>query len=153
MPPFEIENLPALKTFVGREIGVSDWHAISQNQIQQFADATGDRQWIHLDRERAQRESPFGATIAHGFLTLSLLSSLMQEALRIRGAGMVVNYGLNRVRFPAPVRADSQVRARFSVLGARELSDSLEVTFSATVECAGAAKPCCVAEWILRYYR
>src|SRR5579859_4128821 len=77
MPPFEIENLPALKTFVGREIGVSDWHAISQNQIQQFADATGDRQWIHLDRERAQRESPFGVTIAHGFLTLSLLSSLM----------------------------------------------------------------------------
>jgi acyl dehydratase len=152
MPPFEIENLPALKTFVGREIGVSDWHAISQNQIQQFADATGDRQWIHLDGERAQRESPFGATIAHGFLTLSLLSSLMQEAVRIRGAGMVVNYGLNRVRFPAPVCADSQVRARFSVLGARELSDSLEVTFSVTVECAGAAKPCCVAEWILRYY-
>ena len=152
MPPFEIETVQALKNFVGREVGVSDWHAITQDQVQQFADATGDRQWIHLDRERAQRESPFGATIAHGFLTLSLISSLMKEAVQIRGARLVVNYGLNRVRFPAPVRVDSKVRARFSVFAVKELGDSLEATFSVAVECNCADKPCCVAEWVLRYY-
>jgi acyl dehydratase len=152
MPPIEIENVQALKNFVGREVGVSDWHAITQDQIQQFADATGDRQWIHLDCQRAQRESPFGTTVAHGFLTLSLISSLMKEAVQIRGARMVVNYGLNRVRFPAPVRVDSKVRARFSVLAAKDLDDSLEATFSVIVECDSADKPCCVAEWILRYY-
>jgi len=138
--------------FVGREVGISEWHAITQDQIRQFADVTRDHQWIHLDHERAQRESPFGGTIAHGFLTLSLLSSLIQEAVHIRGAGMVVNYGLNRVRFPAPVRVDSHVRARFSVLAVKELADCLEATFSVTVECKDAGKPCCVAEWILRYY-
>jgi acyl dehydratase len=152
MPPFEIETVQALKNFVGREVGVSDWHAITQHQVQQFADATGDHQWIHLDRDRAQRESPFGTTIAHGFLTLSIISSLMKEAVQIRGARLVVNYGLNRVRFPAPVRVDSNVRARFSVLAVKELGDSLEVTFSVTVECDSAKKPRCVAEWVLRYY-
>jgi len=152
MPPFEIETVQALKNFVGREVGVSDWHAITQDQVQQFADATGDHQWIHLDRQRAQRESPFGATIAHGFLTLSLIGSLMKEAVQIRGARLVVNYGLNRVRFPAPVRVDSKVRARFSVLAVKELGDSLEATFSVTVEGDSADKPCCVAEWLLRYY-
>ncbi len=152
MPPFEIETVQALKNFVGREVGVSDWHAITQDQVQQFADATGDRQWIHLDRERAQRESPFGATIAHGFLTLSLISSLMKEAVQIRGARLVVNYGLNRVRFPAPVRVDSKVRARFRVIAVKELGDSLEAMFSVAVECNCADKPCCVAEWVLRYY-
>ncbi len=152
MAPFEIETVRALRNFVGREVGVSDWHAITQDQVQQFADATGDHQWIHLDRQRAQRESPFGATIAHGFLTLSLISSLMKEAVQIRGARLVVNYGLNRVRFPAPVRVDSKVRARFSVLAVKGLGDSLEATFSVTVECDSANKPCCVAEWLLRYY-
>jgi len=152
MPPIAIDNLHALKSFVGREVGVSDWHAITQDHVQQFADATGDHQWIHLDRERARRESPFGTTIAHGFLTLSLISSLMKEAVQISGARLVVNYGVNRVRFPAPVRVDSKVRARFSVLAAKELGDSLEVTFSVAVECDSAKKPCCVAEWVLRYY-
>ncbi len=152
MPPFAIDDLHSLETFIGREVGVSDWHAITQHQVQQFADATGDHQWIHLDRDRAQRESPFGTTIAHGFLTLSIISSLMKEAVQIRGARLVVNYGLNRVRFPAPVRADSKVRARFSVLAVKELGDSLAITFSVTVDCDSAKKPCCVAEWVLRYY-
>src|SRR5260370_5250836 len=92
MPPFEIETVQALKNFGGREAGVSDWHAITQDQVQQFADATGDRQWIHLDRERAQRESPFGASIAHGLLTLSLISSLMKEAAQILGTRLPGNF-------------------------------------------------------------
>jgi len=152
MPPTVIENPRALQSFIGCEIGVSEWHAITQEQIQQFADSTGDHQWIHLDRERAQRESPFGATVAHGFLTLSLISSLMKEAIQIRGTRMVVNYGLNRVRFPAPLRVDSKVRGRFSVLGVKDVGVSVEAILSVAVECNGGDKPCCVAEWILRYY-
>ena len=152
MPPMVIDNPRALQSFIGREIGVSEWHAVTQEQVQQFADATDDHQWIHLDRERAQRESPFGATIAHGFLTLSLISSLMKEAMQIRGTRMVVNYGLNRVRFPAPLRVDSKVRARFSVLGAKDVGGSVEAILSVAVECDGGDKPCCVADWILRYY-
>ena len=152
MPPTVIENPRALQSFIGCEIGVSEWHAITQEQIQQFADSTGDHQWIHLDRERARRESPFGATVAHGFLTLSLISSLMKEAIQIRGTRMVVNYGLNRVRFPAPLRVDSKVRGRFSVLGVKDVGVSVEAILSVAVECNGGDKPCCVAEWILRYY-
>jgi acyl dehydratase len=152
MPRAEIDSLRALKNFVGREIGVSDWRVITQEQVQKFADATGDHQWIHLDRARAQRESPFGTTIAHGFLTLSLISPLMRDAVHIRGARLVVNYGLNRVRFPAPMRVDSKIRGRFAVVAVKELGGSLEASFSITVECEGSDKPCCVAEWILRYY-
>ena len=152
MPPTLIQNPRDLQSFIGRELGVSEWHAVPQEQIRQFAEATGDHQWIHLDRERAQRDSPFGATIAHGFLTLSLLSSMLKEALQIHGVRLAVNYGLNRVRFPAAVRVDSKIRARFSVLSVKELADSLEAVFTATVECDGLDKPCCVAEWILRYY-
>lgn len=152
MPPLEIKDLHDLQDFIGRELGVSDWRSITQSQIQQFADTTGDHQWIHLDTQRAQRESPFRATIAHGFLTLSLISSLMKEATQIHGPSMVVNYGLNRVRFPAAVRVDSKVRARFKVLAAKETADAVEATFLVTVECDSAEKPCCVAEWVLRYY-
>jgi len=152
VPPTIIDNPRTLQSFIGREIGVSEWHAVTQEQVQQFADATDDHQWIHLDRERAQRESPFGATIAHGFLTLSLISSLMKEAMQIRGTRMVVNYGLNRVRFPAPLHVDSQVRARYSVLGVKDGGGSVEAILSVAVECDAGDKPCCVAEWILRYY-
>ena len=141
-----------LAEFIGKELGVSQWHLVTQQQIQQFADATGDHQWIHLDAERAKRDSPFGATIAHGFLTLSLISNMMREAAEIRGARMIVNYGLNRVRFPAPVRVNSKVRARFSLLNLTPVSDGLEATFAVSVECEDAAKPCCVAEWVLRFY-
>jgi acyl dehydratase len=148
-----IEDARALKSFAGREIGVTDWLVVTQERIQQFAEATEDRQWIHLDRERAERESPYHTTIAHGFLTLSLLSFLMKQAIQFKsGIRMAVNYGLNRVRFPSPVRADSKIRGRFSLATVKELPEGIEAIFSVTVESEGADKPCCVAEWIVRYY-
>ena len=153
MPPVVIKNPQSLKELVGREIGVTEWFPVTQERINQFAEATEDRQWIHLDRARARKESPYGDTIAHGFLTLSLLSHLMKEAIQVQGGvRLAVNYGLNRVRFPAAVRADSRIRARIALLELKELSDAVEATYSATIENEGSAKPVCVAEWIVRYY-
>jgi acyl dehydratase len=153
MPPFVVDTPQSLKAFVGQELGVSEWLPIGQERIAQFADATGDHQWIHLDRERAARESPYGTTIAHGFLTLSLISSMMASTVHIRrGIRLAVNYGLNRVRFPAPVRCDSKVRARLTLLEVKELPDCVEAVFSVTAEAEGTQKPACVAEWIVRYY-
>lgn len=153
MPPLVIGAPKSLTDFVGREIAVTEWFAVTQETIRQFAEITEDRQWIHVDRDRAQRESPYGTTIAHGFLTLSLLSRFLREAVQVRGGvRMRVNYGLNRVRFPAPVRADSQIRARVSVHSVKELPDATEANYSVTLECQGTEKPCCVAEWIVRYY-
>ena len=153
MAPLVVENPQALKDFVGREIAVTDWFTVTQERIQQFAEATEDRQWIHVDRERAQKESPYGTTIAHGFLTLSLLSHLWKQAIEIRsGIRMGINYGLNRVRFPSAVRAGSKIRARVTLQSLTELSDGTEATFSFFVEAENAQKPCCTAEWIVRYY-
>jgi acyl dehydratase len=153
MAPIAVENLQSLKSLVGREIGVTDWLTLTQDRIQQFAEATEDRQWIHLDRERAQKESPYGATIAHGFLTLSLLSHFLKQAIEIRGdIRMGINYGLNRVRFPAAVRAGSRIRARVSLQSLKDLPDCVEAVFSISVECEGTEKPSCAAEWIVRYY-
>jgi len=151
--PVELETLQSLRELVGREIAVTEWFPVTQERIQQFADATEDHQWIHLDRQRAQRESPYGTTIAHGFLTLSLLSRFMKQAIQIRsGIRMSVNYGLNRVRFPAPVRADSNIRVRFTLRSLKDVPDALEAIFDASVEARGSEKPCCVAEWVVRYY-
>ena len=153
MAPIAVENLQSLKSLVGREIGVTDWLTLTQDRIQQFAEATEDRQWIHLDRERAQKESPYGATIAHGFLTLSLLSHFLKQAMEIRGGiRMGINYGLNRVRFPAAVRAGSRIRAHVSLQSLKDLPDCVEAVFSISVECEGTEKPSCAAEWIVRYY-
>jgi acyl dehydratase len=153
MPPLVIKNPQSLKEFVGREVGVTEWFLVTQERIEKFAEATEDRQWIHLDRARASKESPFGDTIAHGFLTLSLLSHLMKEAIQVQGGvQLAVNYGLNRVRFPAAVRADSRIRARIALLDLKELSDAAEATYSVIIENEGSAKPVCVAEWIVRYY-
>ena len=153
MPPLVIETPRSLSDFVGREIAVTDWFTVTQERIQQFAEVTEDRQWIHVDRERAQRESPYGTTIAHVFLTLSLVSHFMRQAIEIRpGVRMGINYGLNRVRFPSPVRADSQIRARVSLLSMKELANALEATFAISVEGRDSGKPHCVAEWIVRYY-
>jgi len=153
MPPLVVETPRALKDFVGREIAVTDWFTVSQDRIRQFAEATGDHQWIHLDRERAKRESPYGTTIAHGFLTLSLISQFMKQAVEVRGGvRMSINYGVNKVRFPAAVPADSQIRARVSVQSLKELPDSIEAIFSVSIEGQGSNKPCCVAETIARYY-
>jgi acyl dehydratase len=153
MAPLVVETPLSLNEFVGREIAVTDWFTVTQDRIRQFAEVTEDRQWIHVDRERAQKESPFGTTIAHGFLTLSLLSHFMKQAIQIRGGvRMGVNYGLNRVRFTSPVRADSEIRARVSLHSMKELPGVTEATFSILVESRETAKPCCAAEWIVRYY-
>jgi acyl dehydratase len=153
MPPLMVETPRSLNDFVGREIAVTDWFTVTQDRIRQFAEVTEDRQWIHVDRERAQRESPYGTTIAHGFLTLSLVSYFMKQAIQIRsGVRMGINYGLNRVRFPSPVLADSQIRARVSVQSVKELPDAIEAAFGISVEGQDSEKPHCVAEWIVRYY-
>ena len=151
--PLVLETPHSLRDLVGRELTLTDWFPIAQERIEQFAEVTEDRQWIHVDRERAERESPYGTTIAHGFLTLSLLSRFMKEAIQIRGGvRMSVNYGLNRVRFPSAVRADSKVRVRFILQSLKDVSDALEAVFDARVEVQGSDKPCCVAEWVVRYY-
>jgi len=139
--------------FVGREIALTDWFTVTRERIGQFAEATEDRQWIHVDRDRARRESPFATTIAHGFLTLSLASHFLKQAVEIRGGVRTgVNYGLNRVRFPSPVRADSENSGRVSLEAIKELSEATQATFSIVLECRETSKPCCVAEWIIRYY-
>ena len=151
--PLLLENSSALAEWVGREIGVTAWLTITQDMIQRFADVTGDRQWIHLDRDRVRRDSPFQTTIAHGFLTVSLLSRFMREVVEIRsGVRMTVNYGLNRVRFPAPVHADSRIRAHITVESVRQVPGALEAVFQVTIEAEGSERPCCVAGWVLRYY-
>lgn len=150
-----LESPDSLKELVGQEIAVTDWFNVTQERIQQFADATLDHQWIHVDVERARRESPFRAPIAHGFLTLSLLPHFMHEAFQIKdGIKLGVNYGLNRVRFVSPVRAGSNIRARIALQSLKEVPpNGVEVVFNATVEVEGGEKPCCVAEWVARYYR
>lgn len=136
---------------VGRE-GVSDWLTISQERVDAFAEATDDRQWIHVDPERARRDGPYGGTVAHGFLTLSLISSLLRSAVPVGSVRMGINYGLNRVRFPAPVVVGSRIRGRFRVEAVEESDDGVKVTWSVVVEREGATKPCCVAEWITMYH-
>lgn len=152
MPPLILETPLALKTLAGRELGVSDWFLVTQERISQFAAATEDHQWIHVDPERAVRESPFGGTIAHGFLTLSLIPYLAEQVFQVRGDRMRVNYGLNRVRFPAPVPAGSRIRARVALRAVKESADAVDAEVVVTVESESAAKPCCVAEWLMRFY-
>jgi acyl dehydratase len=153
MPPFVIHTPKSLKELVGREFEITEWFPVSQERIALFAEATEDRQWIHLDPAQASRESPYGTTIAHGFLTLSLISHFLKSAIQVQtGVRLAVNYGLNRVRFPAAVRADSRIRARVALLAMKELSDSVEATYGVTIECEQSEKPACVAEWIVRYY-
>lgn len=148
----EIESIAKLGEYVGREVAVSGWFEVAQGRIDQFAEATEDRQWIHTDPERAARESPFGQTIAHGFLTLSLLSELGRLAMSIGGVRMGINYGLNRVRFVSPVPSGARVRARFTLAALGEIEDGVQATWSVVVEREGGDKPCCVAEWLVRYY-
>jgi len=153
MPLLVVDTPHSLRRFVGREIATTEWFSVSQDRVQQFAEATEDRQWIHLDRERAEQNSPYGTTIAHGFLTLSLLSQFLRQAIQIgSGVRMSVNYGLNRVRFPSPVPADSRIRARFTLQGVNDIADAVEATFSVVIESENSEKPCCVAEWVIRYY-
>lgn len=151
--PAALTGLDELGEQIGREVAVSDWLTLTQERIDKFAEATDDDQWIHVDPERAARESPYGATIAHGFLTLSLISALLRDAIALEGVRMAVNYGSNRVRFMVPVIAGSRLRGRFAVAAVEASGEAVKVVWNVTVEREFSAKPCCVAEWIVLYYR
>ena len=148
----DIQDLAGLRDRIGQEIAVSDWIEITQERINQFAEATDDRQWIHVDAARAAAESPFRTTIAHGFLTLSLVSALVRRAMSFGGLRLAINCGLNRVRFIAPVPAGSRIRARFSPASVGEIGGGVQVTWTITIEREGADKPCSVVQWLVRYY-
>jgi acyl dehydratase len=140
-----------LADHVGEHLGFSDYHHVTQEQVNLFADATGDHQWIHIDVERA-KAGPFGGPIAHGYLTLSLAPVLLAQVLRVDGVAMGVNYGANKVRFPAPVPVGSKVRIGAKLMGVEDVSGGKQVTIEATFEVEGATKPSCVAELLFRYY-
>ena len=152
MPIIEFDNLAQLRPLIGTEVAVGEWLEVSQPRIKLFAEATGDQQWIHTDEARAAAESPYGSTIAHGFLTLSLIPHLMEQTLRVRGARLSVNYGLNRVRFTAPVRAGKRIRARVTPLEIEDIPGGTQVTWKVVLEIEGSEKPACVAEMIGRRY-
>jgi acyl dehydratase len=153
MPPLLIRNTESLKEFVGQELGVTGWFTVTQERVDSFAEATEDRQWIHLEQERAAKESTYGGTIAHGFLTLSLISYFVKEVVEVEGGiRFAVNYGLNRVRFPAPVKVGANIRARVVLAGLKDVEGGVEAAFTVTVETENNEKPCCVAEWLVRYY-
>jgi acyl dehydratase len=153
MPQRVIEGIAGLKELVGQEVGVSDWFQVTQDRINAFADATEDHQWIHIDTERAVKEAPFGSTIAHGFLTLSLLPMLAAQAFKVTGDfKMGINYGLNRLRFVSPVKSGSKVRARFTLQAVEDVQGGSQITWSAIVETESGQKPALAAEWLVRYY-
>jgi acyl dehydratase len=146
------ENLTELSAQVGQVVGSSEWITITQAQIQQFADATGDQQWIHTDPQRAQA-GPFGATIAHGFLTLSLLPQFFEQTIAVKSASLAVNYGLNKVRFLAPVPVNSRLRAHFKLIKSDPIEgNGVQMLWEMSVEREGQGKPVCVAESLLRHY-
>ena len=153
MPPRIVEGVGELKTLVGQEVGVSDWFTVTQALIDSFAQTTGDTQWIHCDPERARHESPFRTTIAHGFLTLSLMTQLHRQAVTVRGDyKMGINYGLNRVRFTAPVLVDSRIRARSTLQAIEDVPRAVQITWVITIEIDGTTRPAMVAEWLGRLY-
>jgi acyl dehydratase len=153
MPPRIIHGIEELRGLVGQEIAVGDWFTVTQDRINAFADVSQDHQWIHTDPERAKGESPFGTTVAHGFLTLSLLSYLHSRAVQINGnVRMSLNYGLNRVRFTSAVKSESRIRTRSVLKELSELPDGVRLTWSITVEIEGSPKPALVAEWLGQLY-
>ena len=140
------------KAQIGQEIGVTDWMLIDQERVNAFAQVTGDQQWIHVDVERAKRESPFGGPIAHGYLTLSLLAKFAQECIAVEGVKLAVNYGLNRVRFASPVKVGSRVRARFVLGAVGDIPGGAQIVWQAVIEIEGSDKPACAAEMVTRWY-
>ncbi len=146
-----IDGIDGLKAKVGEHLGYSDYVQITQEQVNQFADATGDHQWIHIDVERA-KAGPFGGPIAHGYLTLSLGPSLSPQVMAVTGISMGVNYGCNKVRFPSPVPVGSKVRLGQKLLSVEDVAGGAQVTMEFTFEVEGAPKPSCVAEVVFRYY-
>jgi acyl dehydratase len=151
-PELDSIDVHALRSLVGALPRVSDWVGIDQTSVDRFAEATGDHQWIHVDPERARRESPFGGPIAHGFLTLSLIPALLERTVAFRQR-MGVNYGLNRVRFTSPVRVGSKVRASFAVTRVTDVDEGgVQVVWNVTLELQGSERPACIAEFITRHY-
>jgi acyl dehydratase len=145
-------TLAELPGLTGTELGTSDWVEVTQQRVDLFAEATGDHQWIHVDVERANRESPFGGPIAHGYLTLSLLIPMWSQVLVVTDVGMAVNYGLNKVRFPAPVPVGSKLRLTATLKDVEEITGGLQVTATAVIERDGGDKPVCIAEPVFRFY-
>jgi acyl dehydratase len=146
-------RIEEIRRSIGREAGVSEWFPVTQELIGQFAAITGDSQWIHVDHERARRESPFGTTVAHGFLTVALLSKLVSQAAPLEiDSKMRINYGINRLRFPAPVRAGSRIRAHVTPSAVREIDGGIEVAWSVVMEVEHQEKPALAAEWLIRAY-
>ena len=146
-----ITGLDELKQTEGKELGVSDWHTITQADIDAFADVTGDHQWIHVDPERA-KDTPFGGTIAHGYFTLSLAPRFTEQVMKLEGFAMAINYGLNKVRFPAPLPVGSKVRMRATLSAVDEIPGGIQITTTGTFETEGGEKPVCVAESLARLY-
>ena len=146
-----VESLADLAACVGQEVVVSDWFTVTQQHIDQFAAATGDDQWIHVDAARAS-SGPFGATIAHGYLTLSLIAGFSMRSFKVEGVRMGINYGLDKVRFMAPVPVGSRLRARMQLLQATPIEGGMQLAWKTTIEREGEAKPVCVAEPLSRYY-
>jgi acyl dehydratase len=150
--PTIIEGVDELKSMVGRHLGYSDYLVVDQERIDRFADATGDHQWIHVDAERAAG-GPFGTTVAHGYLTLSLVPVLLAQVVRVEGVAFGVNYGCNKVRFPAPVPAGSEVRLGAAVASVEEFDGGVQAVVDVAIEVRGAQKPSCAAQVVFRYYR
>ena len=148
----EVTSAAQLWALAGAEVAVSPWMEVSQQRVNTFADATSDHQWIHVDAERCERESPFGKPVAHGFLTLSLLPAMFESAISMVNFRMVLNYGLNKVRFPAPVPVGSRVRARLVLKAVEEIEGGTQLIWDVTVERDGGTKPVCVAEFVMRCY-
>jgi acyl dehydratase len=147
-----IDGMAGLKSLVGKELGVSAWREMTYDAIRKFADATGDHQWIHVDRERIARESPFGKPIAHGYFTVSLIAGLFFELVDVKGFAMVINYGLNKVRFPTPLKEGQRYRLKVKLGEVKEISNGVEGLLDAAVEIEGEGKPACAAELVFRFY-
>ena len=147
-----IDGIAGLKALVGRELGTSEWRTLAYEDIVKFADATGDHQWIHVDRERTKRESPFGGPIAHGSYSLSVFGGVFFDLVEAKNFAMVINYGLNKVRFPAPLREGARYRLACKLIDAKEIANGVEGILAATIEIDGESKPACAAELVFRFF-
>jgi acyl dehydratase len=147
-----IDGVAGLKSLVGKDLGTSDWRQMTYEAIQKFADASGDHQWIHVDRERIARESPFGKPIAHGYFTVALIAGIFFDLVEIKNFAMVINYGLNKVRFPAPLKEGQRYRLNVKLGEVTDIANGVEGLLNATVEIEGERKPACVAEVVFRFY-
>jgi acyl dehydratase len=152
MAKLTINGREELKSYVGKELGTSDWYTMKFEEIVAFADATGDHQWIHVDRERAKKESPFKAPIAHGYYSVSRIAGIFMEMVEFKGFAMAINYGLNKVRFPTPLKEGQKYRMKADLVSVTDVPNGIETLFKMTTEVDGEAKPCMVAEVVFRYF-